>query len=176
MVFLDPTVWYNITVPGTSLVSSNALYANNGTTGSVYLNYTLSNVNSWQFYPIGGGSQYVLRTQALGPNATMESVSEPGQSISLQMQAGPITNVSLWSITPWGDGSYYFTNAALGNDSHLDINPPGGVGHVWMNSDTNINNQGQKWRITSISSITGTAFATVSSDTEVDSCRSLMLS
>jgi len=174
MTFPYANVWYNITEPGTSLVSSSILYNNSGTTGSVYLNYTSSNVHSWQFYPIGGGSQYILRTQALGPNATMQTVSQGGE-IVVQMQSGPITNASLWSMTTWGtgDGTYYFTNEAIGNGSYMDTNAPGGVGLVWMNSDTSISNLGQRWKIHSLSSITESAFSTVSTRTGFELYRPL---
>ncbi|GAB7337371.1 hypothetical protein MBLNU457_g2719t1 [Dothideomycetes sp. NU457] len=153
----DVHVWYNITQPGTCLVSSNALYADNGTAGSVYLNSTVGNVSFWQFFPIGL-DQYVLRSQALGPNATMQVVPQT----EVNIQKGPLTNASLWSITTGGstDGSYYFTNGAISNNSHLDINPPSGPGLVWMNSAVSNNDRGQRWTMHSIARITQTEYFT----------------
>jgi len=160
----DSSTWYSLNTTGSSLVSSNALYTGNGTLGSVYLNKTVDSVHYWQFYSMGSG-QYILRSLALGPNATMQAAAQPGKGTAVTIASGNIANASLWSFTSWGtaDGTYYLTNQANGTGLHLDVNPsPDEAGLVYMNPDISYSNQGQRWIVSSIGKVTQTAFSQVS--------------
>ena len=162
MVF-DSTVWYGISIPSGFLASSTTLYLSNNTKGAVFINSfkDSSADRNWQLLDMGSGS-YVLRTQQLGANATLQPQYIAGEGTTPTIASWTLSSGCLWYIKPWGDGTFYFTNQANGTSMNLDTNSsPAELGHLEMNSDTHSSNVNQHWNISSVGTITQTQFTSV---------------
>lgn len=108
-------------------------------------------MNRWQLYSINS-TTYVLRSEEGGPTAFLSSKyarneTTPGQTAALMLR-GDLTDDSVyWSVTPWGDGTFFMTNGANGTAWHLQKK---GNGWVALNSNTTDTPPGQRWSFTAI--------------------------
>lgn len=123
----DRNLWYQINkltsgkIETTSSMIATSLYAGNGTYGAAFFTTTDTKEpgQKWNFFPVGTGS-YVLRSSNSGPHAYFDV--EPIVNVPRMVNASLTTNGSLWDIISWGDGTFYFTNHAVGVDLHLVVN------------------------------------------------------
>jgi hypothetical protein len=144
--------WYQIYVndhdknsmQGTNLFKDNK-------TGSVYFNGTQLDEPKcrWQIYGINS-TTHVLRTEWGGPDAFLVAkfaADEPTQGqTQAMMTRGDLTDNSVyWSMTPWGDGTFYMTNAQ--NLTRWRLEKKGNGGVILSSNITNTPPRGgQRWQ------------------------------
>ena len=172
--------WYQITLkqfglekPLLSLATANT--TNNGTS-PVFMQLTNTSMPNqrWQIWHAQNDS-YVLRSGNSGPWGYMVSIANRsdtagGSSSVLDANSGNTVptarnyavitdNAYLWKISPWGDGSFMFTNVANGTDWHLQKEE----GHGGMSLSSNVTGQqpGQRFIFNSLEKISKDAFATL---------------
>jgi hypothetical protein len=63
-----------------------------------------------------------------------------------------------WQISPWGDGTFFFTNAANGTAWHLTRK---GDGLMAMNSNITVPQNGQRFQFKQLGSINNERYSTV---------------
>lgn len=86
---------------------------------------TTDSGQQWQIFPFNS-SVYVLRTQASGSEGYMgvalnQNEDTPGKTVPIMVSAVQADDSMFWNISPWGDGTFYFTNAANGTAWHLTV-------------------------------------------------------
>jgi hypothetical protein len=152
MANFNSSFWYQIYVnenKDNSLWGTN-LY-NDGRSGAVYFNTTQTDraINRWQLYPVNS-TTYVLRTQEGGPNAFLATAfvrdeATPGQTRAVMVNGTLSDDSVYWTISPWGDGTFYMTNGANGTAWHMKKK---GDGLVSMDSNITEIQPGQRWSFT----------------------------
>lgn len=135
MANFDPNHWQQINISpngentgaGQSMDGS-VLFTKQGS-GSVFFTDTKTSAAEqlWQIFTFNS-SYYVLRTQGSGPGGYMNTglnpnESTPGKTVPQMANYSISDNSMFWQIIPWGDGTFYFTNAANGTTWHLAIKP-----------------------------------------------------
>jgi hypothetical protein len=118
--------WYQLKIKSnTQSMDGTALY--NETTGSGAAFFKITNTSNpeqqWQIIPFNS-TYYILRTHASGPLGCLTvsyspGETTPGSTVPLMRNATLGDDSILWQISPWGDGTFYMTNAANGTDWHL---------------------------------------------------------
>jgi hypothetical protein len=131
MANFDPNRWYQIYLKERkvqSLAGTN-LYDNNG--GAVFLQNTNTThyEQQWQVFPFNE-TYYVLRTRWSGATGYLhasfsEDENTPGHTVPDMRGVKRQDNSMFWSIDPWGDGTFYLTNAANQSDWHLNVKDNG---------------------------------------------------
>jgi len=126
MANFDPNRWYQLLVKSTSDAQSmdgTSLFNNGG--GAVFFQITNTSdaEQQWQLYPYNS-SFYVLRTKASGPDSAMnvfasDTESTPGGTVPAMHNFALSDDSKFWQISPWGDGTFFLTNAANGTAWHL---------------------------------------------------------
>ena len=168
MANLDPTSWYQIylgddtatTIVGTYLVFSD------DESGAVFFQGTKEPSPGpeqiWQVFPYNT-TYYVLRTQASGANGYLHaslSVNEttPGRTVPDMLRADQQDDSMFWRIDPWGDGTFFLTNAANGSDWHLNIKD-----NALMTMDSNITKPqlGQRFSFATVGQIDNANYSSV---------------
>jgi hypothetical protein len=109
-------------------MDGSVLYTKQGT-GSVFFTDTNTTAAEqlWQIFAFNS-SYYVLRTQGSGPEGYMNTGvgsggSTPGNTVPLTANYLILDDSMFWKISPWGDGTFFFTNAANGTAWNLAIKP-----------------------------------------------------
>ncbi|ORY11899.1 hypothetical protein BCR34DRAFT_601019 [Clohesyomyces aquaticus] len=165
MANFDSNQWYQLYVnedPDTSLYGSN-LYDKNLTTGTVFFNSTHTDKPGyrWQIYSID--NTYVLRNQDGGPQGFLGTKYDakeptPGQTRG-QMVRGNVSDASVyWTISPWGDGTFYLTNDQNGTEWHLLRKGNAGIA---MSSNITEPQDGQRFSFKTITAINDQKMSTV---------------
>jgi hypothetical protein len=169
MAIFDPNYWQKITNAG---LQSEADQSMAGTvlfdqgTGSVFFQDTNDTImgQSWQIFPFNT-SFYVLRTQKCGPNGFMNTRIAPSNTQESGFTVPHMRNYSisddsmLWTISPWGDGTFSFSNAANGTGLNLMLKSDGFM--VMMNSSDTTSQNAERFAIKQLSAVNDRSFSTV---------------
>ncbi|KAF2493326.1 hypothetical protein BU16DRAFT_583444 [Lophium mytilinum] len=171
MANIDSNKWYQLSIglsdkPLFSMCGMNLSTAGGDPgLGAAYFGATNSSDTSqqWQIYPVNSSTTYVLRTKASGPQkgylGTQLAVDEKTKGSTWpRMAYYAISDAAMyWHFVPWGDGSFYMTNAANGTDWHLESE---GDGHAVMSSDSKARNN-QAFVFKPLGEINDAAFSTI---------------
>lgn len=80
----------------------------------------------WQIFPYNS-SYFVLRTKEsssigyLAVAVGTGDVPTPGNTKAITQNYTLCDNSMFWKISPWGDGTFYLSNAQNGTDWHLNV-------------------------------------------------------
>jgi len=125
MANFDTNSWYQITRQSATQSMIGTIPFSNGT-GAVFFQVTNTTLpaQQWQFFPYNS-TYYVLRTKDsssigyLGVAASNNS-GVAGNTVPDIRNYTLSDNGMFWTIEPWGDGTFFFTNAANGTAWHLN--------------------------------------------------------
>lgn len=150
MANFDSNNWYQLYVAGNEEESfwGGNLW-NKGRTGAVMFNDTQleKEENRWQIFAINS-TTYVLRTLAGGPKALLGTMyfegekDVPGKTVGVMVRDDIADDSVYWTFSPWGDGTFYMTNARNGTAWHLHKKKNGLLA---MNSNITAPQPGQQW-------------------------------
>jgi hypothetical protein len=126
----DPNSWYRMYLQWNTAqsIAGTALY--NQGSGAVFIQDTnITSIEQWQIFPFNQ-TYYVLRTKGSGPTGYLHasfSVDEttPGLTVPDMKDASIQDDSMFWQIDPWGDGTFFMTNANNGSDWHLNVKDNG---------------------------------------------------
>ncbi|KAG0646395.1 hypothetical protein D0Z07_7648 [Hyphodiscus hymeniophilus] len=162
MANFDTNSWYHLGARKSSLAGTG-LYDHGK--GAVFATGTNASdpQQLWQFFPYNS-TYYVLRTKASGQFGYMSAAAganetTPGDTVPTMLNVTLADDSMFWTISPWGDGTFYFTNAANGTAWHLNVKPNGLLS---MNSNITAPQTGQRFSYTQAGSIDNAAFSSVS--------------
>jgi hypothetical protein len=168
MANFDINSWQQITISGSERQSLDGSVLYTEGQGSVFFQDT--NVTrpeqQWQIYPFN--SSYVLRTQGSGPEGYMnvaagvqDSSSTLGATVP-DMRNSSLSGPSMfWQITPWGDGTFFFTNSANGSAWHLTLLPPVPNSLMAMTSNITAPQSGQRFTFKKLGAINDERYSSV---------------
>ncbi|KAH7319390.1 hypothetical protein BKA65DRAFT_556812 [Rhexocercosporidium sp. MPI-PUGE-AT-0058] len=150
---------------GGQSLAGTSLY-NNSLSGAVFFSETNTTSNTeqlWQIYPFNS-TYYVLRTKSSGPRgyltvALSPEENTPGRTVPRMANASLADDSMFWQIEPWGDGTFFFTNAANGSAWHLQLKP-----NSLMAMSSNITappRDGQRFSFKQLGAIQNSNFSTV---------------
>ncbi|KAF2477542.1 uncharacterized protein BDR25DRAFT_274753 [Lindgomyces ingoldianus] len=164
MANFDSNQWYQLYVnqnKDSSLLGTN-LYKN-GESGAVFFNTTDTDLpgQRWQIYSVN--DTYVLRNKDGGTNAFLGTKYEPTETTPGQTQALMIKNTIsddavYWTVTPWGDGTFYLTNGENGTSWHLKKKANGLLA---LDSNITAPQNGQRFSFKTIGAINDKKFSSV---------------
>ncbi|KAF2812570.1 uncharacterized protein BDZ99DRAFT_496960 [Mytilinidion resinicola] len=171
MANFDSNKWYQLSIGLSASHLLSMCGMNLSTTGgdpglgAAYFGATNSSDASqqWQIHPVHTSTTYVLRTKASGPQqgylGTQIGLDEttPGSTWPRMAYYGLSDTSMYWQIAPWGDGTFYMTNAANGTEWHLESE---GNGHIVMSSDGEARNN-QAFSFKAMGEINDAVFSTV---------------
>lgn len=123
-----------------------------------------SSTQQWQIFPVNT-STFMLRTKASGPNSYLAAVHNSSldeHTIPRMYNRSRTESSMLWSILPWGDGTFHFSNIPNGNSCHLDF--AGAMG-VRMSTNTTQPQPGQAFSFVKVGNIDNSAFSTIATPT-----------
>jgi len=136
LLLLSPLILLHAQSPATIDVSSTYRLTNNYTglgkafaarndgSGQLEMAATAdSPLQYWRFVLLQTGpTQYALRTVYYGDSFSLDVLNDQGvNSTSVQLSATGHYSGQYWTITPWGDGTYPFSNSFTGPTKHLDV-------------------------------------------------------
>lgn len=159
--------WYHIYVntDKSHFLAATNLFFRNGTMGAVRYNSdaTQNATRRWQWYGINS-TTYVLRCEESGPDAFLGTKNAPNVKVQghtqVVMVGGNVINDSVyWTVSPWGDGTFFMTNKENGTDWHLEER---GSRSVAMSSNITVPQDGQRWSFMAIEEINDDKFSTIS--------------
>jgi hypothetical protein len=165
MANFDTTKWYQIIQTGSTAQSMDGSYLYNaGESGATFFKITETTDPEvqWQLFPYNS-TTYVLRTKASGEFGYMTAaVSEaeitPGGTVPQMTNCSLADTSMFWHISPWGDGSFFFTNAANGSAWHLLVKPNSLMA---MSSNISSPQDGQRFSFNALTAINDTRFSTL---------------
>ncbi|PVH75326.1 hypothetical protein DL98DRAFT_658233 [Cadophora sp. DSE1049] len=159
--------WHQIYIgdspDGGQSASGTSLY-NNSLTGAIF--FTETNTTKaqqlWQLYPFNS-TYYVLRSRDSGPLGYLTvkfqtGEDTPGKTVPLMTNASISDNSMFWQIEPWGDGTFFLTNAANGTAWHLEKKPNSLMA---MSSNITAPQNGQRFSFKQLGQIQNEKFTTV---------------
>ncbi|EPE36514.1 hypothetical protein GLAREA_08677 [Glarea lozoyensis ATCC 20868] len=128
----DTNRWYQIYLLDNTVQSlAGTILYNQGRSGAVFIQDTnlTSGGQQWQIFPFNE-TYHVLRTKDSGPTGYLHasfSVDEttPGLTVPDMRDAEIQDDSMFWQIDPWGDGTFFMTNANNGSDWHLNVKDTG---------------------------------------------------
>jgi len=143
-----PSQWYRLTNAFTGPGLSLNVVDDNGTASSGVLQMSPSgNVSSqwWQLtpYPYPSSSTYAFFTLFLGTKKHLDVYGNDATKPHLA-DAGNYSG-QIWTISPWGDGTWQLTNQYSGSGLHLDVYSDTKVPFMGDGDHT-----GQHWTFTSL--------------------------
>ncbi|KAJ9667018.1 hypothetical protein H2201_002851 [Coniosporium apollinis] len=167
--------WYELTLGNSdprSMKSSEILYAENWTIGSVYFDTanTSSSLQQWQIFPTpGNASIYVLRSRSIGPEGylstaagtTSDDGENAGNTVPVMHKYTILDDSVFWIIDTWGDGTFRMSNLENGTEWHLQKNPWGLGTSMSMSSNVTAPQDGQRFRFRELADINDVAFSTI---------------
>ncbi|TAQ87943.1 hypothetical protein B7494_g3734 [Chlorociboria aeruginascens] len=137
MANFDTNHWYQLSVGDSNSMVGTGLY--DAGRGAVFVKATNSSNpdEQWQLFPFNS-SYYVLRTKESGAQSYLNTATEttettPGSTVPNMTNSTLSDDSMFWQISPWGDGTFYFTNAANGTAWHLNVK-----GNTLMSMSSNI--------------------------------------
>ncbi|KAK0115561.1 hypothetical protein ONS95_000163 [Cadophora gregata] len=148
---------------GGQSASGTSLY-NNSLTGAIF--FTETNTTKaqqlWQLYPFNS-TYYVLRSKDSGPLGYLTvkfqaNEDTPGKTVPLMTNASIADSSMFWQIQPWGDGTFFMTNAANGTAWHLEKKRNSLMA---MSSNITAPQDGQRFSFKQLGQIQNTNYATV---------------
>jgi hypothetical protein len=165
MANFDTNKWYQIIRSGSTDQSMDGSYLyNKGETGSTFFKVTDTTdpEEQWQFFPYDS-TTYVLRTKASGSFGYMtvavsQTETTPGATVPKMTNCSLADTSMFWQISPWGDGSFFFTNAANGSAWHL-LTKSNSL--MAMSSNISIPQFGQRYSFNALTAIDDTRFSTL---------------
>lgn len=170
MANFDPNRWQQITIASSSentgssqSMDGSVLYTKDGR-GSVFFGNTnlLSGEQLWQIFAFNS-SYYVLRTKGSGPQGYMgaglsSDESTQGKTVPGMANSSVSDDSMFWKISPWGDGTFFFTNAANGSAWHLTLKSNSLMA---MTSNITAPQNGQRFNFTQLGTIDDARFSSV---------------
>ncbi|KAG9189322.1 hypothetical protein G6011_06190 [Alternaria panax] len=163
---IDPNRWYSMYIGShTQAMVGTVLYDGDGSRGAVFIK-TRNDTETeqrWQLLKLSS-TAWTLRSQGSGPNSYLSAIysddeQQEGKS-SAYMARGDIADASAyWTITSWGDETWYLTNLANKTDYHLTLTP--NAGHIVMSSNITAPQKGQKWEFLEIAAIDDERYSSV---------------
>lgn len=165
----DTNAWYQVNVtkfPGSSLLGTSLFQ--DGKTGAVFYQNTNTSAKgqSWQFYPYNS-SVYLLRCKDGGPNGYLAAAAGKtntdqsdvtGNTVPILANYNVTDDSMFWTVAPWGDGTYYFSNLANGSEWRLSVMDNK---LMVMDSNTLPAQSGEHYTFTSLSTIGDSRYSTV---------------
>ena len=150
----NPKTWYRLT----NTLAGHALDVLNDGAGNRDGLIQMSRLGNftgqfWQIVPNGGAGTYALRSLFLGPNRRLDVFGNDKLKPHLAT-SGPFSG-QIWTIAPWGDGTWHLENSFSGKELYLDTME--GATRVAMNGK-NTGRPTQRWTITPIRAITEAGF------------------
>ncbi|CAO2651592.1 Nn.00g041620.m01.CDS01 [Neocucurbitaria sp. VM-36] len=154
---LNSNTWYQVYIgTGTQSLVGTSPFSGSGSRGATFINYTdNSSANQrWQIFQLNS-TAWTLRNQEGGPNAWLgttlsDSENTEGATRSC-MERGDVADASVyWTINPWGDGTWYFSNAANGTGYHLQKKDSG---IMVMSPNVTAPQNAQRWKFKKITTI-----------------------
>lgn len=173
---LDPNQWYHLYVtsgPGQGLIGNDP--ADNNPTAGVWFNPTnLTKPNfRWQVFQLNS-TTWTLRCNVSGPDIYLAAGYSEAEQLEGKtrpyLARGDIADDSVfWTLSPWGDGTFYAWNAA--NTSSYRMMKKGS-GLMAMSSNITAPQAGQRWQFDKIAEINDAQYSTVnvSLTTRADTC------
>lgn len=151
-ISLDTSSYYRLTNDYTS--SSQALGVHTDGSGKLEMVPVDALAGQyWEFVRVADASKYAMRTKYLGDGFSLDVVNDNGvNSRSLHMATTGYYSGQLWTVTPWGDGSFQLTNDFTGPAKHLDVYSD--TKEAMLDGD---NHSGQHWRLTKIGPVVKTS-------------------
>jgi hypothetical protein len=163
---IDPNRWYSMYIDShTQAMVGTVLYNGDGSRGAVFIK-TRNDTETeqrWQLLKLNS-TAWTLRSQGSGPNSYLsakysDDEQQAGKSFAY-MARGDIADASAyWTITSWGDDTWYLTNLANKADYHLTLTP--NAGHIVMSSNITAPQKGQKWKFLDIAAIDDERYSSV---------------
>ncbi|KAG4414319.1 hypothetical protein IFR04_012565 [Cadophora malorum] len=164
--------WHQIYIgdspDGGQSASGTSLYKNS-LTGAIF--FTETNTTKpqqlWQLYPFNS-TYYALRSKDSGPTGYLTvnfqtQEDTPGKTVPLMTNASISDNSRFWQIEPWGDGSFFLSNAANGTEWHLEKKPKSLMA---MSSNITAPQDGQRFSFKQLGQIQNGEFTTVATPSE----------
>ena len=154
---VDSNHWYQVFIgTGTQSLVGTSPFSGSGPRGDTSVNYTdnSSGNQRWQIFQLNS-TTWTLRNQEGGPNAwlgaALSSTDDTEGTTRPCMERGDFADASVyWTISPWGDGTWYFSNAANGTDYHLKRKDNG---VMVMSPNVTAPQNGQRWKFKKIATI-----------------------
>ncbi|KAL6707238.1 hypothetical protein ACN47E_004226 [Coniothyrium glycines] len=163
---LDPNQWYHLYVtsgPGQGLIGNNP--PNNDATSGVWFNPTnITKPNfRWQVFQLNE-TTWTLRCNESGPNRYLAAgyfaAEDTDGHTRPYLARGDIADASAyWTLSPWGDGTFYMWNAANTSDYRMMKK---GSGTMAMSGNITAPQAGQRWQFDKIAEINDAQYSTVS--------------
>ena len=165
MANFNSNQWYQLNViAATSDLSMDGSILYDHGKGSVFFQNTNTTLpgQQWQIYTFNS-STYVLRTKDSGHDgylgvAVTYNGTTAGNTVPEMHNHTLSDNSMFWQITPWGDGTFFFTNSANGTAWHLDVLPSALMA---MSSNITAPQDSQRYSFTTLGAINDEAFSTV---------------
>jgi hypothetical protein len=165
MANFDSNRWYQLLVKSASNVQSmdgSVLYDNGEGAVFFQLTNTSDPEQQWQLYPYNS-SFYVLRTQASGPDSAMtvfasDTETTPGGTVPSMCNSTLSDGSTYWQISPWGDGTFFLTNAANGTAWHLLVKSNSLMA---MSSNITLPQDGQSFSFNALGTIDDDRFSSI---------------
>lgn len=162
---IDSNMWYQLFIgTGTQSLVGTSPYSGSGSRGATFINSTdnTSGTQQWQIFQINS-TTWTLRNQEGGPNAwlgTAFSNTEDTEGKTRPcMERGDVADASVyWTISPWGDGTWYFSNAANGTNYHMKKKDNG---LMVMSPNITAPQNGQRWKFKKITAINNDNYSSV---------------
>ncbi|KAF2112632.1 hypothetical protein BDV96DRAFT_602024 [Lophiotrema nucula] len=149
MANFDSDFWYQLFVnqnPSRGLIGTSLF--NDGERGAVLFEKANSShtAQRWQFHEINS-TTFVLRTQDGGADGYLAAFynsneTTPGQTRPRMIKNTLADESVYWTVTPWGDGTFFLTNGANGTAWHLMRKVNGGL---VLSSNLSEPHDGQRW-------------------------------
>jgi hypothetical protein len=146
--------WYRLTNLFLGPTISLDVVNDNGTSSSGTLKMAATGDYSGQYWQIklsSTGNTYSLCTNFLGPNMRLDVTSNNPTTPYLAPTSGDAGQI--WTISTWGDGTWYLTNQFTGSGLHLDTYSDTYVPFMGDGDHT-----GQHWNISEIEAISDVSF------------------
>lgn len=164
MANFNSNQWYQLNVKAFTTLSMDGSTLYDHGTGSVFFQNTNTTLpgQQWQIYAFSS-STYVLRTKESGHDgylgvAVTYNGTTAGNTVPEMRNHTLSDNSMFWQITPWGDGTFFFTNSANGTAWHLDVLLSALMA---MSSNITAPQDGQRYSFTTLGAINDQAFSTV---------------
>ncbi|CZR52321.1 uncharacterized protein PAC_02198 [Phialocephala subalpina] len=154
--------WYQISVLAKDNYTMLGQRLGSDGSGAVWFSPTdeTSEEQQWQIY-LYNTTYYVFRTAGCGPSGYMMLINNTGGTHGAPcMKDISFADDSMyWGITPMGDGTFYLTNAAVGDKWHLAIDD--GSTNIGLDSNLTYPRPGQSFSFSPLGEINNASFSSI---------------
>ncbi|KAH7374342.1 hypothetical protein BKA66DRAFT_572299 [Pyrenochaeta sp. MPI-SDFR-AT-0127] len=161
----DSNMWYQILAKRTGkTLLGTAPFSGDKSKGAVIMGTAAASGFSqrWQIYQINS-TYWSLRTQEAGPDSWLGAIYKSAETTEGNtrpyMARGDIADTSaFWAINPWGDGTWYLSNAANGTNYRMN-DKDGAV--LAMSPNITAPQNGQRWHFKEITAINNEKYSSI---------------